>query len=191
MPIVPINSRESARQNGAGAGKIGKGDHHRVAFEVRSPRANILDMRELFRPFDPAERAFRVRAKRAGSRVDVAARHVVNDCTEGVSVVEIQHAELGFAQARGIAKDRVEHGLQIAGRIRDDAQHLGRGRLCLRECLRLCVCGSRTRATRDLAFVPLERSLRPRVRLFAPLRDKLTSAACRSTGLPGPLHLKP
>src|SRR5262249_22033300 len=28
-----------------------------------------------------------------------------------------------------------------------------------------------------LAFVPLERSLRPRVGLFAPLRDKVTSSA--------------
>jgi len=31
--------------------------------------------------------------------------------------------------------------------------------------------------TRALAFVPVERSLRPRVRLFAPLRDKVTSSA--------------
>src|SRR5262245_30626966 len=32
--------------------------------------------------------------------------------------------------------------------------------------------GSRMRLTRALAFVPAERSLRPRVGLFAPLRDK-------------------
>src|SRR5262245_18625773 len=32
-------------------------------------------------------------------------------------------------------------------------------------------------ATRALAFVPVERSLRPRVGLFAPLRDKVTSSA--------------
>src|SRR5262249_43773269 len=31
--------------------------------------------------------------------------------------------------------------------------------------------------TRALAFVPVERSLRPRVELFAPLRDKVTSSA--------------
>src|SRR5215467_1642993 len=31
--------------------------------------------------------------------------------------------------------------------------------------------------TRALAFVPVERSLRPRVGLFAPLRDKVTSSA--------------
>src|SRR5262245_55385925 len=31
--------------------------------------------------------------------------------------------------------------------------------------------------TRGLAFAPVERSLRPRVGLFAPLRDKVTSSA--------------
>jgi hypothetical protein len=31
--------------------------------------------------------------------------------------------------------------------------------------------------TRVLAFAPVERSLRPRVGLFAPLRDKVTSSA--------------
>ena len=41
-------------------------------------------------------------------------------------------------------------------------------------------------ATRVLAFVPVERSLRPCVRLFAPLRDKVTSSARRSTQAPGP-----
>src|SRR6516164_2090943 len=35
----------------------------------------------------------------------------------------------------------------------------------------------RLRPTRTLAFVPVERSLRPRVGLFAPLRDKVTSSA--------------
>src|SRR5262249_733747 len=37
--------------------------------------------------------------------------------------------------------------------------------------------GSRMRLTRALAFVPVERSLRPRLGLFAPLRDKVTSSA--------------
>src|SRR5262249_25212449 len=44
--------------------------------------------------------------------------------------------------------------------------------------------------TRVLSFVPAERSLRPRVRLFAPLRDKVTPAAGRSTRGPGRRHLK-
>ena len=38
--------------------------------------------------------------------------------------------------------------------------------------------------TRALAFVPGERSLRPRVGLFAPLRDKITSSAQSLVPLP-------
>src|SRR5215475_12853425 len=38
--------------------------------------------------------------------------------------------------------------------------------------------------TRALAFVPVERSLRPRVGLFAPLRDKVTSSAQSLVPLP-------
>src|SRR5262249_32296895 len=48
--------------------------------------------------------------------------------------------------------------------------------------VRTSSCRSRSKAfrprlTRGLAFVPIERSLRPRVALFAPLRDKVTSSA--------------
>src|SRR6516164_4960810 len=42
----------------------------------------------------------------------------------------------------------------------------------------------RLRPTRTLAFVPVERSLRPRVGLFAPLRDKVTSSAQSLAPLP-------
>ena len=49
--------------------------------------------------------------------------------------------------------------------------------------------GLRIRSTRGLAFVPVERSLRPRVGLFAPLRDKVTSSARLLVPLPvGPAY---
>ena len=48
-----------------------------------------------------------------------------------------------------------------------------------------------SRPTRVLAFVPLERSLRPPVRLFAPLRDKVTPGGTSiDPGSPGHRHLK-
>jgi hypothetical protein len=47
------------------------------------------------------------------------------------------------------------------------------------------VWGSRDKATRAPTFVPVERSLRPPVRLFAPLRDKVIPAARRTQGLRG------
>src|SRR5215472_7765087 len=57
-------------------------------------------------------------------------------------------------------------------------------------CLYFSTCcsrsarGLRIRSTRALAFVPVERSLRPRVGLFAPLRDKVTSSAQSLVPLP-------
>src|SRR5215831_4937797 len=80
--------------------------------------------------------------------------------------------------------------LQLAGRARDDAQHLGgRGLLLQRfgDCSRAsasswvrassCFFNSISELgpllTRALTFVPVS----PRVGLFAPLRDKVTSSA--------------
>src|SRR5262249_44252971 len=50
-------------------------------------------------------------------------------------------------------------------------------RLYASSCCSSSARGSRTRPPRALGFVPVERSLRPRVGLFAPLRDKVTSSA--------------
>src|SRR5215469_6122377 len=49
---------------------------------------------------------------------------------------------------------------------------------------------ARLRTARALAFVPVELSLRPPVRLFAPLRDKVTPAARQGTQTRGPLTPK-
>src|SRR5262249_58829700 len=43
-------------------------------------------------------------------------------------------------------------------------------------CCSSSACGSRTWPALALGFVPVERSLRPRVELFAPLRDNVTSS---------------
>src|SRR5262249_20834249 len=52
-----------------------------------------------------------------------------------------------------------------------------RSRLQFSSCCSRSACGLRIRPTPDLAFVPPERSLRPRTGLFAPLRAKITSSA--------------
>src|SRR6516165_2867131 len=52
-----------------------------------------------------------------------------------------------------------------------------RSRLQFSSCCSRSACGLRIRPTPDLAFVPPERSLRPRAGLFAPLRAKITSSA--------------
>src|SRR5262245_58389899 len=49
------------------------------------------------------------------------------------SFEEMKCAELGFAQARRVRQHGVKHGLQFAGRTRNDPQHLrGRGLLLQR-----------------------------------------------------------
>jgi hypothetical protein len=50
---------------------------------------------------------------------------------EGISVVQIERAELGTADAGCLLEDSLKHGLQLARRARDDAQHLGGRRLLL------------------------------------------------------------
>jgi hypothetical protein len=86
--------------------------------------------------FDLTEAAFRVGTERAGSRFDVAARRVVEgDSAERISIIEVQHAKLGSAEARGVAKESLKDRLQVAGRTGDDSQHLGCRRLRRRERL--------------------------------------------------------
>ena len=130
--------------------------------------------------------------RKAPARLDERrrCRAVQRDRAEGVALEEIQHAELGRAHAHRVRQHGLEHRLELARRARDDAEHLrGRGLLLqrfgqlparLREA-RACVNRAaasdimrdrRVRATRVFLFVPLERSLRPCDRLFAPLRDK-------------------
>src|SRR5215831_2304859 len=47
---------------------------------------------------------------------------------------QVQHAELGLAQPRRVRQYGLEHGLQVAGRARDDTQHFIGRRLPL-QCL--------------------------------------------------------
>ena len=44
---------------------------------------------------------------------------------ERVSLAQIHHPEFGLAQARRVREHGVKHGLQFAGRTRNDVQHLG------------------------------------------------------------------
>ena len=59
-------------------------------------------------------------------------RYVVNRSeTKYVSVIQVQRAELCTAEPSCIRQDSLEHRLQVAGRARDDAQHLRGCRLLL------------------------------------------------------------
>ena len=53
------------------------------------------------------------------------------DTPELVTLAKKQARKPGVAQLRRVRQYGLEHGLQIAGRARDDAQHFGRRRLLL------------------------------------------------------------
>src|SRR5262249_5449275 len=59
-------------ENRASACEVRQGEKHWVAFEVRPPRPNILDVGNLPCPLDVAETAFRVGTERPGPRFNVS-----------------------------------------------------------------------------------------------------------------------
>ena len=104
-----------------------RADAHRVAFEVGLVRLRSAMWTDRL-----------VLATRRGARSGVGTKHrlapplrrkgrgqrVQRDGAERISLAQPQHAELGLAHARGIRQHGLEHRLQLAGRARDDAQHL-------------------------------------------------------------------
>ena len=46
------------------------------------------------------------------------------DCSEAITLAELQNAELRVADSRGTLKHRVEDRLQLARRATDDLEHL-------------------------------------------------------------------
>src|SRR5262249_41801075 len=89
-------------------------------------------MCDLFRPFDVTETAFRVRTERLGPRFNVSGRHVVErHRAETVSVIQIEHAELGSADARRALQHGFEYRFEVARRGGNDLQDIGRRSLLL------------------------------------------------------------
>ena len=101
----------------ASAPQVGKGDNHRLAFEVKPPGSNVIDMSDLPCPFHVTQAALRVGTEQAGPRFDVFGRCVVErNGAETLTVVQIQHAELGPADARHMGQNGLEDRLQVARR---------------------------------------------------------------------------
>src|SRR5262249_3371055 len=90
--------------------------------------ANIGDMDRMFRLSDSRETGCRPRTKnRPGASLLRQPRRRTVQCGDAVlsfPLPQVQHAELGLAEPRRVRQYGLEHGLQVAGRARDDAQHL-------------------------------------------------------------------
>ena len=68
-------------------------------------------------------------------------RHIVKcDSAESIPVPEVQHAELGIADAGCVCQHGLEHGFELAGRAGDRLQDLGAGRLLLQRLSSLPSC---------------------------------------------------
>src|SRR5262245_14635681 len=77
-------------EKSASASEVGQGENHWVAFEVRPPGPNILNVRDLPCPFDVAETALRMGTEWRGPRFNVSGRCVVEgNSAEIASVVQI------------------------------------------------------------------------------------------------------
>src|SRR5215468_12287253 len=118
--------------------------------------------------------------------------------------------EFCLTEATRVGQNSLKDRPKVAWRTGDRAEYLGGRRLLLQRlgrCPRTSA-SSRVRAsscsfnslselglllTRAFAFVPVERSLRARVGLFVPLRDKVTSSAQSLVPLlrPSPLADRP
>src|SRR5215813_9272950 len=112
---------------------------------------------------------------------------------KALAIIDKQVTEFCLTEAARVGQNSLKDGLKVAWRTGDRAEYLGgRCSSASERCPRTSA-SSRVRAsscffnslgelglllTRAFAFVPVERSLWPRVvRLFAPLRDKVTSSA--------------
>jgi hypothetical protein len=94
---------------------------------------------DLFRPGGPAERRIGAGTERRtfAFRDERGWRVVERLGVEGIAVVQVKRAELGTADAGCVLQHGLKHGLQVARRARDDAQHLGRRRLLLPRLIQL------------------------------------------------------
>src|SRR5262245_46616008 len=89
-------------------------------------------MGDLVRPFDITETAFRVRTERPGPRFNVSGRHVVErHSAKTVSVIQIEHAELGSADACRALQHGFEYRFEVSRRGGNDLQDIGRRSLPL------------------------------------------------------------
>ena len=110
------------------AAQIDAGYHKRMTLNVGLYSLDVGDMDYLLRDDDTPKGRVRRRLEQlvACARLDIGGRRVVRSShTEGVSVAEVQIAKLGLADAHGVCQHGLEHRLQLAGRARNDAEHLG------------------------------------------------------------------
>jgi len=119
------------------AAAVGKGDYAGIALDISLVRLEIGNVKHLFVSGDAGKRDVRtfayVNDRFTPPPVGIGRCHraMHRESAKVVSLAQKQKSELGLTKPRRVRQYGVEHGLQVAGRARDDAQHLGRSRLLL------------------------------------------------------------
>src|SRR6266436_842348 len=113
---------------------------------------------------------------------------------EALAIIDKKVTEFCLTEAARVGQNSLKDGLKVAWGTGDRAEYLGGRRLLLQRLGKVPphlgeLTGARFELlfnslselglllSRAFAFVPVERSLRARVGLFAPLRDNFTSSA--------------
>src|SRR3954470_14678078 len=112
----------------SGTTKFGGSDEIRIALDPDLLlRPGIEDVNRLFRPRDTAKTASRIRDKWSTLQ-ELGKRRRYAEHRSGLDKVIVEtekHSEIGFANSRRPLQHGLEYGLELAGRTRDDAEHLG------------------------------------------------------------------
>ena len=175
--LVLLEHRDDEKR--ATAAEVRKGDSHWIAVEIIPTGPNVLDVGDLSCPFHVTQTAFGVWTERPPRpRFNQLGRCVVErNGAETVSVVQIQHAELGPADARRMPPESSQKPAASSPGVPDMRRSTSEVAACCSSASASFFSKSTMRATCAFACVPLERRLGTPVRLFAPLRDKVTSSA--------------
>jgi len=132
---LPLLEHWYAKQ-AARAGIFDKGNYAGTTLDISLLRPQVGGVDYCFGFGDAGERGTGniayVHGRLPPPQLDVVRGCAVHrDRAKGVSLAKEQIAELCLAESRRVRQHGLEHGLQVAGRARDDAQHLGGGGLLL------------------------------------------------------------
>ncbi len=109
------------------AGEFDGGDDRWIALDVGLMRPNVGDVDDLVGYGETTKSGVRPRTDQwfALACLGICGRGVVHsNNAEGICLADEQRAERGLAEPRRVHQYGFEHGLQVAGRTRDDTQHV-------------------------------------------------------------------
>src|SRR5262245_61034328 len=127
--LIILDYRHS--EYGADMPNFDSGNRQRIALGIASRGGDISDLDDLFRTGNTPDNGL-WSEPRLLNNFSIG-RHVTLECHDlpVIALVPMHEAESGFANSHRIYQHRIEDRFKLAGRTRDDLQHLRRRRLLL------------------------------------------------------------